>query len=46
MRRELITEEELTTYLRNNGFEKIAEVKAAHVEGDGKITAVGRNTWC
>lgn len=44
MRRELITEEELTTYLRKDGFEKVAEVKAAHVVGDGKITVVGRNT--
>jgi uncharacterized membrane protein YcaP (DUF421 family) len=43
MRRELLTEEELMTYLRKDGFEDLREVKAAYVEGDGKITAVGRN---
>lgn len=43
MRREFLTEEELTTYLRKDGFEDLGEVKAAYIEGDGKITAVGRN---
>jgi uncharacterized membrane protein YcaP (DUF421 family) len=41
MRRELLTEEEVMTYLRKDGFADIGEVKAAYVEGDGKITATG-----
>lgn len=40
MRRELITEEELMTQLRQQGIEHLADVKKACLEGDGKISAV------
>ncbi|KAA2211645.1 DUF421 domain-containing protein [Teichococcus oryzae] len=43
MRREFLTEEELMTYLRKDGVSGIGEVKAAYVEGDGKITATRHN---
>jgi len=42
MRREFLTEEELLSHLRNHGFEDLGEVKAAFIEGEGKITAIGR----
>jgi uncharacterized membrane protein YcaP (DUF421 family) len=41
LRREFITDEELTSRLRELGIERVEDVKAAYVEGDGKITAVG-----
>ena len=40
MRREYLTEEELNDHLRLKGIEDIAEVKAAFIEGDGKISVV------
>jgi uncharacterized membrane protein YcaP (DUF421 family) len=40
MRRELVTEEELMSHLREEGIEDIKQVKSAHVEGDGKISVV------
>nr|WP_269142361.1 YetF domain-containing protein [Sphingomonas sp. IC-11] len=40
MRREYVTEEELTAHLREEGLERFDEVKSAHVEGDGKITFI------
>ena len=42
MRREYLTEEELTDHLRLEGIDDISEVKAAYVEGDGKISVVAR----
>lgn len=38
MRREFLTEGELMCYLRENGIERLEEVKAAYIEGKGKIT--------
>ena len=40
MRRELISEEELQTQLREQGVMDVREVKAAHMEGDGRISVV------
>ena len=42
MRREYVTEEELTDHLRSVGIDDIGEVKAAYVEGDGKISVIER----
>ncbi|SNB46255.1 DUF421 domain-containing protein [Geobacter sp. DSM 9736] len=44
MRRELLTEEELMSYLRQQGFDRVEEVKAAYVEGEGKITVISRKS--
>lgn len=40
MAQELITRDELMTHLRQEGVEKISEVKKACLEGDGKISIV------
>ena len=40
MRRELVTEDELMSQLRLHGVEDIRAVKAAHMEGDGRISVV------
>ena len=40
MRREYITEGELMDSLRKEGIEDINHVKAAYVEGDGKISVI------
>lgn len=40
MRRELITEDELMSQLRQQGIESIAEVKAAYMEADGSISVI------
>ena len=42
MRREYLTEEELTDHLRLEGIDDVSEVKAAYVEGDGKISVIAR----
>ena len=42
MRVELITEDELMTQLRRAGFDNLEEVTEAYMEGDGTITAVGK----
>lgn len=44
MRREFITEEELMSHLRLKGIEDVRDVKVAYVEGEGKITAVRRDS--
>jgi uncharacterized membrane protein YcaP (DUF421 family) len=41
MREELITESELASQLRLQGFEDPSQVKAAYLEGDGRISAIG-----
>ncbi len=43
MRREFVTEEELMSYLHQEGIEDVREVKSAYIEGGGKITVVGRS---
>lgn len=40
MRREFLTREELMDHLRRCGIDDLAEVKAAYVEGEGRITVV------
>jgi uncharacterized membrane protein YcaP (DUF421 family) len=42
MRRELITEDELKSQLRQQGIDDLAEVKEAYLEGDGRISVVPR----
>lgn len=40
MRKEFLTEEKLREYIREEGIENIEEVKAAFVEGDGKVSII------
>ncbi len=42
MRRELVTVDELMGELRLQGISEIGEVKAAYIEGDGRISIIGR----
>lgn len=44
MRRELITEDELTSQLRKQGVEKLEEVKKAYMEADGSISVITRDS--
>jgi uncharacterized membrane protein YcaP (DUF421 family) len=44
MRRELIGEQELMSYLREQGVEDMAEVKRAYMEGDGRISVISRDS--
>jgi len=40
MQQEMITEEELMSQLRQQGYEELAEVKNAYIEGDGNISII------
>ena len=40
MQQEMITEEELMSQLRQQGYEEVAEVKDAYIEGDGNISVI------
>ena len=40
MRKEFLTEEELMAKLREEGLEKVSDVKAAYIEGDGNISII------
>lgn len=40
LRRELLTEEELMSQLREQGIDNLTEVKAAYMEGDGRIGVI------
>lgn len=42
LRREMITQEELMTRLRQEGVDDLAEVKTACLEGDGRISVIER----
>ena len=42
MRRELITTEELMSHLREQGVEKIEDVRSAHMESDGHVSVIKR----
>jgi uncharacterized membrane protein YcaP (DUF421 family) len=42
MRRELITEEELRSHLRQQGISEFAQVQSAYMEGDGQISIIPR----
>lgn len=43
MRREYLTQDELMAQLRRQGIEKIEDVKAAYIEGEGELTVIPRN---
>jgi uncharacterized membrane protein YcaP (DUF421 family) len=40
MRRELVTEEELMSQLREQGIHELTAVKLAYIEGDGRISVI------
>lgn len=40
MRREMLTEDELLSQVRQQGIENISDVKKAYLEGDGKISVI------
>jgi uncharacterized membrane protein YcaP (DUF421 family) len=42
MRQEYVTEQELISHLRQHGIDDVKAVKAAFVEGEGRITVIGR----
>jgi len=42
MRREYLTEDELMSQLRRQGIERVEEVKAAYIEGEGQLTVIPR----
>ncbi len=44
MRKELISEDELMSHLRQHGIEDIAEVKLCSLESDGHISVIERKT--
>src|SRR5262245_56879901 len=44
MRREMITEEELMGRLREQGVEKVEEVKKCYLEGDGSVSVIKRDS--
>jgi uncharacterized membrane protein YcaP (DUF421 family) len=43
MARELITDEELASSLRQQGVDDLSAVKAAYIEGDGRISVITRD---
>jgi uncharacterized membrane protein YcaP (DUF421 family) len=43
MRYEMITEEELFSQLRQQGVEKVSEVKKCYLEGDGRISVIAND---
>ena len=44
MERELVTEEELMSQLRLQGVDDLGEVKAVHMEGDGRFSVILRES--
>lgn len=40
MGKEMITKEEMMSHLREQGVEDVSEVKAAYIEGDGRISVI------
>ncbi|MCA9958491.1 MAG: DUF421 domain-containing protein [Chloroflexota bacterium] len=42
MRTELITEDELMSYIRRAGVQDLADVREAYMEGDGSVTVIER----
>jgi uncharacterized membrane protein YcaP (DUF421 family) len=42
MRQEMITEEELMGRMREQGIERVEDVKKAYMEGDGSISVIGK----
>lgn len=43
LRRELITEEELIEQLREQGVQRVQEVKESYIEGDGRISVITKD---
>jgi uncharacterized membrane protein YcaP (DUF421 family) len=43
MRREQVTEDEVHEQLRLHGYEKLEDVAAAYIEGDGQFSVLGRH---
>jgi len=43
MRKELITEDELMSQLRQSGVDDIREVRKAFIEGNGKVSVIRKN---
>jgi uncharacterized membrane protein YcaP (DUF421 family) len=43
MRKELITEEELSSKLRQAGLTSLEQVKEAYIEADGEISIIKRS---
>ena len=43
MARQKVTEEEVMAQLRQHGFERLDEVSAAYIEGDGHFSVIGRH---
>ena len=44
MDREQVTEEEVLAQLRQHGFERLEDVRAAYIEGDGQFSVLGRRS--
>ncbi|AHB48885.1 hypothetical protein W911_11490 [Hyphomicrobium nitrativorans NL23] len=44
MRREMLTGEELMSQLRQNGVERLEEVRVARLEGDGRLSVLKRTS--
>jgi uncharacterized membrane protein YcaP (DUF421 family) len=42
MRRQKVTEEEVMSHLRQHGYDDLADVSAAFIEGDGQFSVLGR----
>jgi uncharacterized membrane protein YcaP (DUF421 family) len=42
MAREQVTEDELMAQLRQHGYENLADVSAAYIEGDGQFSVLGK----
>ena len=42
MRREKVTEDEVMAQLRQHGYDDVAQVQAAYIEGDGQFSVLGR----
>ena len=43
LEREQVTEEELMAQLRQHGYDKLEDVAAAYIEGDGQFSVLGRD---
>jgi uncharacterized membrane protein YcaP (DUF421 family) len=43
LRRELVTEEELMSQLREQGVEDVSAVKLAYLEGDGRLSVIAKS---
>lgn len=43
MRRQKVTEEEVMSQVRQHGIKDLGQVQAAHIEGDGHFSVVGRD---